>query len=119
MKTDVSVRIKQCATHRLMYNGEQGDCPICREESEPHRLAPPAVAEGSNPRFPCPFCGGRSIYKGACSRYACRKKAGFCKPFICVYKCIYCGGKTKYARACTRYPCRKKAGTMSMYYRPR
>lgn len=121
MKTDVSGRTKECAAHRLAYNAEHGNCPLCVEESQPHQLAPAprAVAAGSKPRFPCPFCGAHSIYQGHCSLFACRKRAGLCKPVLCVNKCIHCGGKTKYPRSCTKYTCRQKAGTTGMYYRPR
>jgi hypothetical protein len=115
MKTDVSGRTGKCAAHHLTYNAEQGRCPLCEEERVPHRLAPPE--DGGTSRFLCPFCGARSVYEGACSRYACRKRAGFCKPLYLVNTCTYCGGRTKYARSCTNYPCRQKAGTMSMYYR--
>lgn len=109
-------RLRACAVHDLVYNGEHGDCPLCRNGIVVHRLGAGTRWAGRQ-RFPCPYCGGRSIFQGGCSRPACRRKAGRGKPSIYVNRCVHCGGKTKYPTSCTKYPCRQKAGTMNMYYR--
>lgn len=114
-------RLRSCTVHELRYNAEHDGCPVCRDEDASRRLA--AVGRGSYAgwkRFPCPFCGGRSIYEGSCSRYRCRKRAGLLpKPLTLRHRCPYCGAQSKYPSACTRHPCRQKAGTVGMYRKPK
>lgn len=109
-------RLQACAVHGLRYNGEHSGCPVCRDEHSVYRLAA-ATQWAGRPRFPCPYCGGRSIYEGGCSRFACRKKAGKLKPRFLLNRCVHCGSKTKYATSCTRYRCRQREGTIGLYYR--
>ena len=117
MSTFVATRIKACVVHRLQYNAESGNCPLCDEEREVHRLAPGRVSWKGKPRFPCPFCGARSIYAVCCSKFGCRKRAGLLKPRYLHYRCVHCGSRTKYAACCTNLSCRRKAGRVGMYRR--